>query len=57
MSKAESNFLDATVSKVDSKLRTKVFVKPTDRKSCLHHKSEHPKNIVDYSQTLRFSKI
>ena len=31
MSKAESNFLDATVFKVDNKLRTKVFVKPTNQ--------------------------
>ena len=40
MSKTEINFLDTTVFKVDKKLRTKVYVKPTDRQSYLHSKSE-----------------
>ena len=31
MSKTELNFLDTTVFKVDNKLQTKVYVKPTDR--------------------------
>ena len=31
MSKTEINFHDSTVFKVDSKLRTKVCVKPTDK--------------------------
>ena len=60
MSKTEINFLDMTVFKVDSKLQTKVYVKPTDRQSYLHNKSEHPnstKKRVAYSQTLRFNKI
>ena len=35
MSKTEISFLDTTVFKVDNKLRTKVYVKPTDRKSDL----------------------
>ena len=30
ISKTEINFLDTTVFKVDNKLRTKVYVKPTD---------------------------
>ena len=42
ISKTEINFLDNTVFKVDNKLRTKVYVKPTDRQSYLHIKSEHP---------------
>ena len=42
MSKTEINFLDTTVFKIDNKLRTKVYVKPTDRQSYLHSKSEHP---------------
>ena len=33
MSQTEINFLDTTVFKVDNKLRTKVYVKPTDRQS------------------------
>ena len=38
MSKTEINFLHTTVFKVDNK----VDVKPTDRQSFLHSKSEHP---------------
>ena len=33
MSQTEINFLDTTVFKVDNKLQTKVYVKPTDNKS------------------------
>ena len=33
MSETEINFLDTTVFKVDKKLRTKVYVKPSDRQS------------------------
>ena len=46
--------------KVNNKLRTKLYVKPTDRQSYLHGKSEHPnstKKSVAYSQALRFNKI
>ena len=60
MSKTGVNFLDTTVFKVDNKLRTKVYVKPTDRQSYLHSKSEHPnstKKSIAYSQALRFNKI
>ena len=39
MSKTEINFFDATVLKVDNKLRP-VYVKPTERQSYLHRKSE-----------------
>ena len=59
-SKTEINFLDTTLFKVDNKLRTKLYVKPTDRQSYLHSKSEHPnstKKGIAYSQTLRFDKI
>ena len=58
MSKAEINFLDTTVSKVDNKLRAKMYVKPTDR--YLHNKSEHSdstKKSIAYSQALRFKNI
>ena len=46
--------------KVNNKLRTKLYVKPTDRQSHLHSKSEHPnstKKSIAYSQALRFNKI
>ena len=59
-SKTEINFLDTTVFKVDNKLRTKLYVKPTDRQSYLHSKSECPnstKKSIAYSQALRFNKI
>ena len=60
MSKKEINFLDTAVFKVDNKLRTKVYVKPTDRQSYLHKKSEHPnstKTSIAYNQALRFNQI
>ena len=50
------NFVHTTVFKVDRK----VDVKPTDRQSYLHSKSEHPnstKKSIAYSQALRFNKI
>ena len=60
MSQAEISFLGTTVCKVDNKLRTKVYVKPTDRQIYLHNKSEHPnstKKSIAYRQALRFNKI
>ena len=60
MSKTEINFRDTTVFKVDNKLRTKVYVKPTDRQSYLLSKPEHPNSTqksIAYSQALRFNKI
>ena len=60
MSKTEINFLDTTVFKVNNKLRTNLYVRPTDRQSYLHSKSEHSnstKKSIAYSQALRFSKI
>ena len=60
MSKTEINFLNTTVFKVDNKLRTKLYFKPTDRQSYLRSKSEHPnstKKSIAYSQALRFNKI
>ena len=58
--KTEINFLNITVFEVDSKLRTKVYVKPTDRQSYLRNKSEHPnstKKSIACSEVLRFNKI
>ena len=60
MSKTKINSLNAIVFKVDNKLRTKLYVKPTDRQSQLHSKSEHPnstKKNIAYSQALRFNKV
>ena len=56
MSETEINFLDTTVFKVDNKLRTKVYVKPTDRQIYLHSKSEHP-NSTAKCIAYRFNKI
>ena len=56
--KTEIN-LNTTVFKVDNKLRTKVYVKPSDRQTYLHSKSERPnftKKGIAYSQALRFNK-
>ena len=52
MSKTEVNFLDITVFKVHNKLRTKVYVKPTDRQSYLHSKSEHPNSTNIFITTV-----
>ena len=60
MSKIEINFLDTTVFTQDNKLQTKVYVKPTDRQSYFHTKSDHPnsnKKSIAYSQALRFNEI
>ena len=57
MSKTEINCLATTEFKIDNKLRTKVYVKPTDR---LNGKSEHPNSSmksIAYSQALSFHKI
>ena len=48
MSKRETHFLETTVFKLDNKLRTKVYVKQTDRQSYLHSKSEHPNPTKKY---------
>ena len=61
ISKKEVTFLD-TVTFIDSdgKIKTKLYVKPTDRKSYLHYNSEHPKstkNSIPYSQALRAKRI
>ena len=58
--KQKSICFDTTVFKVDNKLRTKVYVKPTDRQSYLHSKSEHfnsTKKGIAYNQALRYNKI
>ena len=54
------NFLDLTVSLLDNKVSTDLYVKPTDRHHYLHHSSshlDHTKKSIVYSQTLRLSMI
>ena len=48
------------MSKVDNKLRPKVYVKLTDRQSYLHSKSEHSnttKKSIAYNEALWFNRI
>ena len=47
ISQTEANLLDTTVFKIDNKLGPKVYVKPTDRQSYLHSKSEHPNSTKE----------
>ena len=52
--------LDTAITKVNGKLETKVYRKPTDTFSYLHPKSFHPphtKNSIIYSQALRYNRI
>ena len=45
--------------KIDNKLRTKVYVKPSNRHTYFHSKSEHPnstKKGIAYSHASGFSK-
>ena len=57
----EINFLDTVVYKdANNNLQTKLYSKPTDRTSFLHHNSEHPtptKTSIIYSQALRVKRI
>ena len=60
MSQTELSFFDNAVFKVNKKLRTKVYVKLTDRQSYLHSKSEHPdstKKSIAYSQAVSSIKF
>ena len=53
--------MDATVYiDDDNTVKTKLYVKPTDKQSYLHYKSEHPINMkrnIPYSQALRMKRI
>ena len=54
--------LEATVykSKVQNKLLTTVYCKPTDRRNFLHYTSAHPRSFltsITFSQALRLKKI
>ena len=54
------NFLDITVSLIDWKVMTDLYVKPTDSHHYLHSSSCHPdhfKKGIPYSQALRLDRI
>ena len=59
-SKTQINFLDVTVYLEDRKIKTDLYVKPTDTHQYLHSSSCHPyhcKKGIPYSQTLRLNSI
>ena len=59
-SKTQINFLDVTVSLENGKIKTDLYVKPTDTHQYLHSSSCHPyhcKKGIPYSQTLRLNRI
>lgn len=59
-SHVEVNFLDTTVYIENEQIKTKLFIKPTDKKQYLHYTSCHPKHImkaIPYSQALRYRRI
>ena len=59
-SKTQINFLDVTVYLEDRKIKTDLYVKPTDTHQYLHSSSCHPyhcKKGIPYSQTLRLNRI
>ena len=54
------NFLDATVYLENEKIKTDLYVKPTDTHQYLHSSSCHSyhcKKGIRYSQTLRLNRI
>ena len=54
------NFLDLTVSLLDNKVSTDLYIKPTDRHQYFHYSSSHPdhtKKSLVYNQTLRLNRI
>ena len=61
ISEKDISYLDATVYiDDDNTVKTKLYVKPTDKQSYLHYKSEHPINMkrnIPYSQALRMKRI
>ena len=59
-SKEEGNFLDVNIKIIDGKLKTDLFVKPTDMHQFLDPNSCHPyhcKKGIPYSQALRLNRI
>ena len=59
-SKEEVNFLDVNVKLIDGKLKSDLFVKPTDKHQILDPISCHPyhrKKGIPYSHALRLNRI
>ena len=59
-SKTQTNILDVTVSLENGKIKTDLYVKPTDTHQYLHSSSCHPyhcKKGIPYSKTLRLNRI
>ena len=59
-SKEEVNFLDLKIKLIDRKLKTDLFVKPTDTHQSLDPTSSHPyhcKQGIPYSQDLSLNRI
>ena len=56
----ETKFLDVTVTKVDNKLETDLYCKPTDTHQYLHVKSCHRnlyKKSIAYGQAVRLKEF
>ena len=59
-SKTQIHFLDVTVFLENGKIKTDLYVKPTDTHQYLHSSSRHPyhcKKGIPYSQMLRLNRI
>ena len=59
-SQTSINFLDVTVSLIDGKVTTNLYVKPTDNHHYLHSSSCHPyhcKKGIPYSQALPLNRF
>lgn len=59
-SETEIPFLDTLVYIQNEIIKTKLYIKPTDKKQYLHYNSEHVqhiKNSIPYAQALRFRRI
>ena len=53
-------FLDTLVYTHNSKIKTKLYIKPTDKKQYLHFNSEHVQHVkkgIPYAQALRLRRI
>ena len=54
------HFLDTTTYLDGGQIKTKLYVKPTDRKQYLHYTSAHPKHVkhaIPVSQALRYRRL
>ena len=59
-SKTDIPFLDVKILKINDKLQTTLYTKPTDKKLYLNYYSDHPphvKNAIPFGQFLRIKRI